>query len=166
MTIDEARKAIEEKLSESLDSPEISLDVFTYNSKSYYIIVQGGGFGDNIVKLPITGNETVLDAIANIQGLQRVSSHKMWIARPAPSAAGCEQLLPVDWDAITMGASTATNYQLLPGDRLFVAQDRLVALESMVIKLTSPFERLFGFSLLGAQTIQTLQRFPEGFRNF
>lgn len=165
MTVDEARATIERKLSETLDNPVISLSVFAYNSKVYYIIMAGAGFGDNVFRIPITGNETVLDALAQIQGVQRISNtKKMWISRPAPHDSACQQILPIDWDAITMGASTATNYQLLPGDRVYIGQDRMVAFEQLVIKLTAPIERMFGFSLLGAQTIQTLQRFPEGFR--
>jgi hypothetical protein len=32
----------------------------------------------------------------------------------------------------------------------------------MVQKVLNPFERIFGFTFLGAQTIQIMQRFPEG----
>ena len=73
--------------------------------------------GDNVRRLPVTGNETVLDAIAKVNGLSQLSSKKIWIARPAPDQFGCQQILPVDWDAITQGGQTATNYQVLPGDR-------------------------------------------------
>jgi polysaccharide export outer membrane protein len=162
LTVDEAREAVEEHLSEFIEDPRVSLDVLVYNSKVFYIITEGAGFGDQVVRIPVTGNETVLDAIAQIGGLTRVSSTKIWISRPAPHGTGCDQVLPVDWDAITRGAVTSTNYQLLPGDRIFVAEDRLIAMDALVSKLLNPFERMFGFSLLGAQTIQTLQRFPEG----
>ena len=162
MTIDEAVQAVEEHLSEFLESPQVSIDVFAYNSKVYYIITEGAGFGDTITRLPITGNETVLDAISQTGGLSRLSSKRIWIARPAPSQAGCEQILEVDWRAITMGASTGTNFQILPGDRVFVAEDKLVRLDSTIQKLTAPFERILGFSLLGGQTVQVMNRFPNG----
>ena len=67
----------------------------------------------------MTGNDTVLDAVSQINGLSQVSSKKMWIARPAPHHSD-SQILPIDWDGISQGAQTATNYQLLPGDRLYV----------------------------------------------
>ena len=105
-----------------------SVDIFAYNSKKYYIITQGAGFGDNVDEAPITGNETVLDAIAHVGGLSQLSSTKIWIARPAPNGVGCEQILPVNWQDISQGASTATNYQIMPGDRLFIAQDPYRAL--------------------------------------
>lgn len=163
MTIPEARAAVERQLGQFLESPEVTVSVFAYNSKVYYVITEGGGFGDNVVRQPITGNETVLDAIAGIGGLSQVSSMKLWIARPAPNGVGCEQILPIDWRDITRGASTATNYQILPGDRLFIAEDKFVATDSFISKVTRPVERLFGLNLLGAQMIARFNQLPEGF---
>ena len=157
MTVDEARYAIEEKLSEYFDAPEVSVDIFGYNSKVFYIIFEGPG--DTVIRLPITGNETVLDAIASVGQIGPNSSKRIWISRPAPHGVGCDQVLPVDWNAITKGANTCTNYQMLPGDRLFIAQDRLVALDTFISKILNPFERMFGFTLLGSQTIQSIQAF-------
>ena len=117
-TVTEAQIMIQKHLEPFLDSPQVSVDVLAFNSKVYYIITQGAGLGDSVRRLPVTGNETVLDAISQINGLSQVSSKKMWIARPAPHNFGCQQILPIDWDAITQGAQTATNYQLMPGDRL------------------------------------------------
>ena len=90
MTISEAREAVEKHLNEFLDEPEVSVDVFAYNSKFYYVVTEGAGLGDQIQRVPITGNETVLDAITQIGGLDRVSSKTIWIARPAPAdGSGC-----------------------------------------------------------------------------
>jgi len=111
----------------------------------------------------VTGNETVLDAISQINGLSRLSSKDIWIARPAPSGVGCDQVLPVDIEAIMKGGSTATNYQLLPGDRVFIAQDQWIAFDSIIGKITAPFERIFGFTLLGTSLVQQINRFPFGF---
>jgi polysaccharide export outer membrane protein len=163
LTLAEAKQAIEKQLSEYLDAPLVSVDVFSYNSKVYYVITEGAGFGDNVARFPDTGNETVLDAIAGINGLSRLSSKDIWIARPAPSGIGCDQVLPVDIEAIMKGGSTATNYQILPGDRVFIAQDPWIAFDSIIDKVTSPFERMFGFTLLGVQTVQTVNRLPYGF---
>jgi polysaccharide export outer membrane protein len=162
MTITEARAAVEEHLSQFLEEPKISLTVFAYNSKKYYVIVEGAGQGDRVTPLPITGNETVLDAIGTVGGLTALSSKTIWIARPAPAGVDCDQILPVNWREITRGGSTDTNYQILPGDRVFISEDRFVALDSTLEKMLRPFERLLGFTALGAQTIQQLQRFPRG----
>ena len=158
MTLGQVKCQIENYLSAYLVNPQVSVDVLAYNSKKYYVILDGGGFGQRIVPLPITGNETVLDAIANIQGLDPVSSKKrIWVARPSPVHLGCNQILPVDWRAITEGGSTATNYQLFPGDRVYVSANKLIALDNYLSQLLAPVERIFGVTLLGTNTVRTLQ---------
>jgi polysaccharide biosynthesis/export protein len=151
MTIPQAKAAIEKHLSKSLEDPEVSLDVFAYNSKVYYIVTQGAGLGDGVYRFPVTGNETVLDAIAHINGLGQVSSKEIWIARPTDDPA-VAQILPVSWDDITAQAAANTNYQILPGDRVFVAENKLVALDTGLAKIIAPLERVMGFSLLGVGT--------------
>lgn len=161
MTMPEARLAVERHLSRFLDSPRVAVDVVAFNSKVYYIVTQGAGLGDNLVRVPITGNETVLDAISQIQGMSQVSSKEVWIARPAPQGFGGEQILPVDWNAITQGAATGTNYQILPGDRVYIAEDHTVALSNFVAKIFGPFERVMGFSSLTATTIRGFNSLRE-----
>ena len=164
MTLTEAKLALEKHLGSFLDSPEVSVDIGAYNSKVYYIITEGAGNGDNVVRVPITGNETVLDAVSQIQGLSQVSSKRIWIARPAPGGYGCEQQLPVDWNAITRGATTATNYQILPGDRVFIASDPVIYFHSTISKLIGPFERVLGFGSLTASTVRAFQM--TGYRQY
>lgn len=155
LTLEQAKLAIEDHLRQYLDEPEVSVDVFAFNSKLYYIIMEGAGLGDGVTKWPIKGNETVLDAIANIQGLTEVSSKHIWIARPVPHSEQV-QILPVDWKAITAQADTLTNYQLMPGDRVFVAESKMVAFDTGLGKLLAPFERIMGFTLLGTNTATRL----------
>ncbi|MCA9238147.1 MAG: polysaccharide biosynthesis/export family protein [Planctomycetales bacterium] len=162
MTLEQARAAVEEKLKEKLESPEIFIDVLAYNSKVYYVVTQGAGLGDNIVRFPVTGNDKVIDAVANLGGVSQVSSKKMWIARPAPNGVGCEQILPVDWDGITQGAVTATNYQLMPNDRLYIAEDKITNFNNFVSKLLNPFERMVGFVSLSTSAANRIVRFGLG----
>ena len=162
-TVTEARITIQNHLKQFLDSPELSVDVVAYNSKVYYVITQGAGLGDSVRRLPVTGNETVLDAISQVNGLSQVSSKKIWIARPAPHNFGCQQILPIEWDAITQGAQTATNYQILPGDRLFVSEDELVTFSNVMGKVTAPIERFAGILGLGNSTIRGFQTMGRGY---
>ncbi len=151
MTVAEARAVIEQQLTQFVTEPQVAVDVFAYNSKKYYVVTEGGGLGDTVSVFPITGNETVLDAIANVSGLDSVSSKDIWVARP--TSDNCKvQILPVDWRAITAQGATATNYQLMPGDRVFVAADSLIAFDNGLGKIMAPFERLMGFAMLGAGT--------------
>jgi polysaccharide export outer membrane protein len=159
LTMDEARAAIELHLAQYLESPQIALDVLGYNSKVFYVVTQGAGLGDRVVILPARGNETVLDAIGQVQGLDSTSSTRMWIARPGTNDCGGDQILPVDWLAVTQRGDVNTNYQLLPGDRLYVSEDKLVALDTTLGKIFSPFERIFGVTLLGTQTASRIAFF-------
>lgn len=154
MTIAQAKSAIEVHLSQFLDDPEISLDVFAYNSKTYYVITQGANLGDRVYSFPVTGNDTVLDALSKpeIQGLTEFSSKRIWVARPTDEPAEA-QVMPVSWDAIAAQGAARTNYQLLPGDRVYIAEDKLVALDNGLAKLLAPVERVMGFSLLGVGTV-------------
>jgi hypothetical protein len=58
----------------------------------------------------------------------------------------------VDWVAVTAYGMPQTNYQLLPGDRVFVVESRWVTADGMLARIIAPLERVMGFSLLGATT--------------
>jgi polysaccharide biosynthesis/export protein len=158
MTLPEAKEAVEAHLTQFFVRPEVSLDVTAYNSKVYYVVSDGGGSGEQVTRLPITGNETVLDAVGTVGGLGPISSkHKIWIVRPTPDDADCDQVLPVDWNAIVRRGVTRTNYQLLPGDRLYVQAQSFVTFDTQLGRFLAPFERMFGFTLLGNATVRALQ---------
>ena len=153
MSLSEAKCEIERHLSQHMHAPEVSIDVLGYNSKYYYVIADGGGAGEQVTRLPCTGNETVLDAISQVNGLPSVACKgKIWIARPSPECCRPDQLLHVDWRGIAEGAQTCTNYQILPGDRLYVKADCLVVFDTYFAKVTAPLERILGFTILGIGT--------------
>jgi len=166
MSLCQAQTVIEQHLSQFFVDPEVSLDIFSYNSKAYYVIFDGGGYGQTVLKFPITGNETVLDAIYNAGGLPAVASRRrMWVARPAPANHECLQILPVDWLAIVEGGSTRTNYQLFPGDRIYVRADPLIYFDNMLAKIISPIERVFGIILLGSSVVNSFNNNRNGRNN-
>jgi polysaccharide export outer membrane protein len=157
MTLLEAKAAIEAHLSQFLYKPEVSVDVFAYNSKVYYVITDGAGFGEQVIRVPATGNETVLDAVSQINGLPPVAAkNRIWIARPAPAGNCPDQVLPVDWKGITRGAQTATNYQVLPGDRIYVMAQPIITTDTYLARFISPIERALGITLLGSTTVHSV----------
>jgi polysaccharide export outer membrane protein len=161
MTLTEVRRVVEAHLSGFLESPEVAVDVQGYNSKLFYVIQDGGGAGQTVIRLPVTGNETVLDAIAQLNGLSTVSStDRIWVSRPAPAGAG-HQILPVDWRAITETGDTVTNYQLMPGDRVFVAAYPLVKVDVTMARVFAPVERFLGITLLGTSTAKGIRFFNQ-----
>jgi polysaccharide biosynthesis/export protein len=160
LSLKQAKYAIEQHLSQFLQDPLVSVQVAAYNSKVYYVIADGAGFGQSVYRIPITGNETVLDAVSAIGGLPVVSNRKrMWLARPAPAGKPCYQILPIDWDIITKAGGTATNYQLFPGDRIYIGPDPLVLTDNTLAKVFAPIERIFGITLLGSATVQSFRNF-------
>jgi polysaccharide export outer membrane protein len=164
MTLDQARIAVAQAIQSRLDPEkvkvkleDITVDVLAYNSKVYYVITDGGGFGEQVYRIPVTGNETVLDAIAQINGLPAVASKKhIWVARRAPHGDK-NNILPVDWCGITQRGDTSTNYQVFPGDRVYVQADRLIATDSFLAKLLAPVERILGVTLLGSSTVNSIR---------
>lgn len=160
MTLDQARQAIAQQLSTRVKDVKVEnivVDVLAYNSKFYYVITDGGGWGQQVFRLPYTGNETVLDAVSQIGGLPPVSSKKkIWLARATPN---CHQphILPVDWCCIAQRGAADTNYQIFPGDRLFVQSDARIRADGWLIKTLSPVQRILGTTLLGASTVNAIE---------
>jgi polysaccharide export outer membrane protein len=158
MDLGQVKCTIENYLSAYLVNPQISVDVFAYNSRKIYIIADGAGYGQQVIALPATGNETVLDAISRVQGLPAVASlKKIWVARPSPVGHPCSTVLPVDWKAITQAGRTETNYQLLPGDRIYISGDPLITVYNYLDKMLAPVERVLGVALLGSSTFQSFR---------
>ncbi len=99
------------------DTDRVFVDVTAYNSKVYY--VQGAVAVPG--RLPITGHETVLDALNNVGGLTPDANHQgVVLYRPQPD--GTLKKMPIDVDSITISDDPSTNYQLRPGDRLVVGR--------------------------------------------
>ena len=140
------------------ESLVVIVDVLAYNSKRYYVITDGGGYGEQVYPFPITGSECVLDALSNTYGLPSVASKRnIWIARRSPHADHPWQILPVDWIGITQHGITTTNYQIMPGDRIYVKAQKIITIDTALARLLSPVERMLGVTLLGANVHNQLK---------
>jgi polysaccharide export outer membrane protein len=118
------------------DSDRVYVDVTAYNSKVYYVLGDVAAPG----RLPITGNETVLDALNYAGGLAPTASvPNIRLVRPAPPGACCEQVLPINYAAIVNAGDPTTNYQLMPGDRVVVYRDPIVRATVFIDRLAAPF---------------------------
>ena len=156
LSLAQAKQAIEAHLSKYLYRPEVSVDVFAYNSKFYYVITDFAGNGEQVTRLPHTGNETVLDAVSLVGGLSAVSSKHIWVARPAPTECGNDQILPVDWCGITRKGQVKTNYQIMPFDRVYILSQPLSKFDTYFARALSPVQRALGVTLLGASVSRQL----------
>jgi polysaccharide export outer membrane protein len=159
LTLEQARLAVYEKLREtsSLDIKLLSVDVLAFNSKVYYVITDGAGYGEQIYRFPVFGSETVLDALANIGGLPPVATKKrIWVARRTPDG-GPPHILPVDYIGTTQDGLAGTNYQIMPGDRVYVCSLPWVKFDTRLARFLSPFERILGTTLLGSETVNSIK---------
>ena len=135
-------------------SSSVFIDVAAYNSKVYYVQGDVGSPG----RLPITGNETVLDAINYAGGLTPTASlQNIRLVRPAPPGACCEQTLPVNLSAIINVGDSTTNYQLMPGDRLVVYRDPIVRTAVFIDRLAGPFNSVLNGMLQYSFTARSVK---------
>jgi protein involved in polysaccharide export with SLBB domain len=70
---------------------------------------------------PVTGNDTVLSAITLAGGPTRKASRENVVLSRPTVPDGCRIVYPVCYTNIVQLGDTTTNYQLRPGDRIFVA---------------------------------------------
>jgi protein involved in polysaccharide export with SLBB domain len=99
------------------DVGPIVVRVVTRVSKVYYVLGEVNAPG----AFTLNGRETVLDGLIAAGGLSdRASRRNIILSRPT-RPDGCRVVLPICWREIVQLGDTSTNYQLLPGDRIFVA---------------------------------------------
>ena len=98
------------------DAGQINVRLVGRNSKVYYVLGQVNAPGS----FPLQGRETVLDGLVAAGGMNaRASRNNIILSRPtAPDH--CRIVLPVCYRQIVQLGDTTTNYQLQPGDRIYV----------------------------------------------
>jgi polysaccharide export outer membrane protein len=138
---------------------DLNVNVLAYNSSFYYVIVDAAGLGEQVYRFPVTGHETVLDGISLIGGLQMFSSPKrIWVARKnAGPDTGHDSKLPVDWKGITREGEMNTNWQVMPGDRIYVKADPVHRFNNQLAKFLTPVKEVLGVTLLGSQTVNSIK---------
>ena len=102
--------------SQGKDPGPIVARVVSRVSKVYYVLGEVNSPG----AFPLQGREKVLDGIVAAGGLtDRGSRVNIILSRPTPPDS-CRVVLPVCYREIVQLGDTTTNYQLAPGDRIYV----------------------------------------------
>ena len=116
-TLPEIESQIKELVKAKSKEPvTVTVRLITRASKVYYVLGEVNAPGS----FPVSGRETVLDAIISAGGLtRRAQERNMLLSRPT-SADGCRIVYPVCYSQIVQLGDTTTNYQIQPGDRIFV----------------------------------------------
>lgn len=137
-TLEEARQAVREALAASSAVQR----AFELDPCEYYLVTVTAEGVQDLTRVPLRGTVTVKDALS---GTPRLSSKMIWIARPVPGRAAGDStgsslrdhVLPVDWESVWRGEDTSTNYELRPGDWLFVADEPAKGVGRLFGALTS-----------------------------
>ncbi len=99
----------------------VNVRLINPRSAVYYVLGEVNSPG----AFPITGRETVLDGILAGGGLSsRASRCNIILSRPT-GPHQCRVVLPICYRHLTQIGDTTTNYQLMPGDRIYVASRTL-----------------------------------------
>ena len=117
MSLDEIRDAVERKIAEKEEKNEpIHIQLTEPESQVYYVV----GEVNSPASYPIIGRETVLDAVLAAGGLSaQADRHNLILSRPT-SPASCRAVLPICFRHIVELGDSSTNYQVMPGDRIYV----------------------------------------------
>ncbi len=131
-TVDEVQQAVQQRVDrhvaaaaegdaavdEPLDgeSQAVTVRLVDPESKVYYVVGEVNSPGTQ----RLVGRETVLDAIFAAGGLSdKAARHKIILSRPTVPGQ-FRIVMPVCYRHIVQLGDTSTNYQILPGDRIYV----------------------------------------------
>jgi protein involved in polysaccharide export with SLBB domain len=109
-------QAIVESVEQQRVDP-INVRLISPNAAVYYVLGEVNAPG----AYPLIGRETVLDGLMTAGGLsEQAATHKIVVSRPTPPG-NCRVVLPFCYREVVQLGDTTTNYQLRPGDRIFVS---------------------------------------------
>jgi polysaccharide biosynthesis/export protein len=98
------------------EAGEIRLRLLTAESKTYFVLGEVNAPGE----FPLAGRESVLNGIVRAGGLtNNADVSKILVSRPS-RPCDCRKVMAVCYRDIVQVGDTSTNYQLMPGDRIFI----------------------------------------------
>lgn len=124
MTIPQIKDVVESQI-RAIDgekAEEVIVRLVDWKSKVFYVMGEVNSPG----AYPLNGSETFLDAIIAAGDItRRANRHRIVLSRPT---GACEprMVLPVCYDNVIQLGDSSTNYQIRPGDRIFVPSTGLM----------------------------------------
>ncbi len=117
MTVEQIENLVIERI-ESLTGKRnaVNVQLLESNAAVYYVLGSVSSPG----AYPLVGRETVLDAILRAGGLNGTASPcDIVLSRPT-GPCECRVVMPICYRQITQMGDTTTNFQIQPGDRIYV----------------------------------------------
>jgi polysaccharide export outer membrane protein len=117
MSLEEAEKLVQSTIkTKTRDAGAVRLRLLTAESKSYFVLGEVNAPGE----FTLNGRESVLNGIVRAGGLTtNANVDKILLTRPT-KPCDCRKVLPICYRNIVQIGDTSTNYQIQPGDRIFV----------------------------------------------
>jgi protein involved in polysaccharide export with SLBB domain len=117
MSLDEIRDAVERKIAAKERKKEkVDVQLTEPESQVYYVV----GEVNSPASYPLIGRETILDALLTAGGLtDKADRHNVILSRPTMPDS-CRSVLPICYRHIVELGDASTNYQIMPGDRIYV----------------------------------------------
>ncbi len=146
LTPRELAAKVEELLARYYVSPQVNVQVASYNSKNIYVFGQVGSPG----KLAFTGRDTVMDIVARSNPTFLAWRERVQVIRPSASP-GERHVITVDVEKITQTGDLQQNFLLKEGDIVYVPPTPLAWFGLKVRELFWPFEPVYSAYTGGAQ---------------
>jgi polysaccharide biosynthesis/export protein len=146
-TIPDVRQEITDRIKDFIVSPDVTVTLEESNSRRYYIfgeVARVGGF-------PLVGRVTAVEALAQAGGATRFAAlNSSRLTRPIPEGQG---LYPVRYADITEGGDPTTNYELQPGDVIYVPANTSARIGYALQVIFFPIQQVLGLGAGGARTV-------------
>ncbi len=144
LTCAQAEVVVERHLSSLGCWLDVAVDVMAL----YSVITESTDYGEKVQWFELLPHDTALDALGRIPDLlDRIpdlgsckTKARIWVQRPCSDLPGEDRFLTLDWEAITLRGEGATNYELRPGDRVYVWDGKWHS-GAWVAERLSPLER-------------------------
>ena len=134
-----------------VESERVFVDLASYNSKVYFVQGDVGSPG----RLPITGKETVLDAINYAGGLiPTAEPSDIHLYRPARGGKAAKDYR-IDLAAILRGEAKA-NLQIFSDDRIVVGRNEVVKKTIEIDRAAAPLNSVFNSALQQSFILRSL----------
>ena len=113
---DEQLRLLERRVVDATRKNQVSARLINWESKKIYVLGEVNSPG----AFQYNGHQNVLDGIIEAGGLtSRANHHEIIVARPT-DCDSCRVVMKICYDQIVQLGDSSTNYQLQPGDRVFV----------------------------------------------
>jgi polysaccharide export outer membrane protein len=137
-TVEEIQKEITARIEQFIVHPDVTVILQTSNSRTYYVFGEVGSPG----AYPLIGHVTALQALGGAGGGTRFAN--LGAARLVRPTEGKGLRYPVKFDQIAFDGNAATNYELQPGDVIYVPPSTSAKIGYAIGVMLFPIQQILG----------------------